>query len=284
MRLHSENPESFIHALATSISKDPASLENWRCLHIEHSETSLFEHREAVLNQLKKIHTGIDCDVVQSADKDIFFISRNLNEEELHFIANEFLNAAAIQEENTPAYAIYDLFMDWRNVQELLNAKTVEPKIAAIKPALHHFGDTASLEEIFAEAKKLRKVRMPLHVMIVEDDALTRRLVANIFKTNYALITAANAQEAVANYLLHAPDIVFLDIGLPDASGFDVLHQIMASDKDAYVVMFSGNSYLDNVTSALSNGACGFIAKPFKKEKMQHYIQDSAMHHHKYNA
>jgi DNA-binding NtrC family response regulator len=120
--------------------------------------------------------------------------------------------------------------------------------------------------------------------MVVEDDPLTRRLVANAFKQDYALITAATAQEAVMNYLIHAPDIVFLDIGLPDANGFNVLHQIMTSDPDAYVVMFSGNSYLDNVTNALSNGAAGFISKPFKKDKMFQYIQESSRHHHKYCA
>lgn len=123
---------------------------------------------------------------------------------------------------------------------------------------------------------------MPLHVMLVEDDPLTRRLVTGAFKENYALITAESAEEAVANYLLHAPDIVFLDIGLPDASGLQVLQSIMDSDPEAYVVMFSGNSYLDNVTTALGIGASGFVGKPFKKEKMRHYIEDSALHHNKY--
>lgn len=279
MRIHSENAEPFIHALAASISKDPASLENWHFLHIAHSEESLAERCEAILEQLKNAHIDMDCDVVQCTDNDILFITRSLRQEQLHALANEFINAASIDEGGGAGYALYDLFRDWRTVRDLLIAKIGEPKITRTEQNPRYFGEIASLEEVFSEAKKLRKARLPLHVMVVEDDPLTRRLVTGAFKENYVLITAENAQEAVANYLLHAPDIVFLDIGLPDASGFDVLYQIMASDNDAYVVMFSSNGHLDNVTAALSNGASGFIAKPFKTEKMRAYIQDSALHH-----
>lgn len=293
MRIHSENAEFFIHAIAVSIGKDPASLEGWSCAHISYNQESRVGNHEFMLRQLKKAHTDVDCDVVQCTDNDILLISRSLHPERLQALANEFINAASIEEvcvadaieqRSGSAYniALYDLFRDWRHVRDVLLAKTGKPNIAATKSYPYHFGEIASLSEAFAEAKKLRKARLPLHVMVVEDDPLTRRIVTSAFKENYALIAAENAQEAVANYLVHAPDIVFLDIGLPDASGFDVLHQIMASDKDAYVVMFSSNSYLDNVTEALSNGASGFVAKPFKKEKMRHYIQDSALHHQKY--
>jgi DNA-binding NtrC family response regulator len=146
---------------------------------------------------------------------------------------------------------------------------------------IHDFGEITSLQEVFNEAKKRRKGRQPQYVMVVEDDPLTRRIVSQAFKENYALITAQNAHEAVADYLLHAPDVVFLDIGLPDASGFDVLKQIIACDPDAYVVMFSSSHYPENVSKAMDEGASGFIAKPFKKESLSGFIRSSAVHHHK---
>ena len=145
----------------------------------------------------------------------------------------------------------------------------------------HNFGEIASLQEVFAEAKKRRKGRQPQYVMVVEDDPLTRRIVSQAFKENYAMIAAANAHEAVADYLLYAPDVVFLDIGLPDASGFAVLKQIIACDPDAYVVMFSSNHYPENVSRAMDAGASGFIAKPFRKESLHDYIHGSAIHHRK---
>lgn len=281
MRIFSENTEVYIQSLALAISKDPASLENWRCLHIQQTEETPFAWH-AVLHALKEVHGGVDCDVVLCSDNDVLLISRSLGAAQLTELAEELLHFANAPEGKQAEIALYDVFHDWRTIRDILLAKAGEPMPPVVQPAHHDFGEVASLQEVFAEAKKLRKVRHPLHVMLVEDDPLTRRMVTGTFKEKYALITAANAEEAVANYLLHAPDIVFLDIGLPDASGLDVLHRIMETDPDAYVVMFSGNSYLDNVTAALSTGASGFVSKPFKKEKMQHYIQDSALHHHKY--
>ncbi|MFZ4541323.1 MAG: response regulator [Rickettsiales bacterium] len=146
----------------------------------------------------------------------------------------------------------------------------------------HDFGEITSLIDVFNEAKKRRKTRYPQYVMVVEDDLLTRRILSHAFKENYALILTQNAHEAVADYLLYAPDVVFLDIGLPDASGFDVLKQIIACDPDAYVVMFSSNHFPDNVSKAMDAGASGFIAKPFKKENLSGFIRGSATHHQKY--
>jgi CheY-like chemotaxis protein len=280
MRVHNENAESFIHALSVSIDKDPLSLENWRFLHIKSSELLECENLDVILAQQKYSRPDLDCDVVKCADNDIFVISRSLNYEDLHAFAKDILHAASNNEQQTAKFSVYDVFRDWRDVKDALIQKRINPNIQIAETHSQFFDEIGSFEEIFTETKELRRNRQPLHVMMVEDDALTRRMVTNIFKNEYSLITAANGQEAVSNYLLHAPDIVFLDIGLPDASGFDVLNQIMKSDKDAYVVMFSGNSYLDNVLSALSHGASGFISKPFRKEKMQHYIQNSAAHHH----
>lgn len=143
------------------------------------------------------------------------------------------------------------------------------------------FGEINALRDIFTEAKKRRRGRSPAHVLLVEDDPLTRHIVSHSLKENYAMISACDAHEAVADYLLHAPDVVFLDIGLPDVNGFSVLDQLMTVDPDAFIVMFSSSSYPENVEKALNAGAKGFIAKPFKKEALQNYIQGSALHHHK---
>lgn len=281
MRIHSDNSESFIEALAASITKDPASLEGWNLMHIRYNNDALSINCLDIFQQLKKLHPDVDCEVVQYHSNDVFFISRSLQHQQIHSLADEFIRIACISDENIIEYAMYELFYDWRLVLSLFSVESSKLETTEKTTNPYNFGEIASLSEVFAEAKKLRKVRLPLHVMIVEDDALTRRLVTNSFKESFALITAENAQEAIMNYLVHAPDIVFLDIGLPDTSGFDVLHQIMASDKDAYVVMFSSNSYLDNITKSILNGASGFVAKPFKKEKVHTYIQDSALHHNK---
>lgn len=282
MRIITENnTENYIRSLAFVIGKDPASMENWRCLHITPKEDIPLVCGDGILQKLKETHNDIECDIVHCNDNDIMFISNSLHSEQLYEIAAELVSALCDTVEVKVEMIIYDLFRDWNIIRDVFLSKTGELSLPIVQPVPHNFGEISSLQEVFADAKNRRKSRMPLHVMLVEDDPVTRRLVTSTFKESYALITAANAEEAIAGYLLHAPDIVFLDINLPDASGLSVLGQIMESDPEAYVVMFSGNSYLDNITTSLGTGASGFVAKPFKKDRMYHYIKESALHHSK---
>lgn len=144
-----------------------------------------------------------------------------------------------------------------------------------------NFCEINMLKDIFLEAKKLRNYRYPAHVLVVEDDALTRRIVVGALGEANAMITEENAKDAIGSYLLHAPDIVFLDIGLPDIDGLSVLDQIIAVDPDAYIVMFSSRNDTQTVNRAFAAGAKGFVSKPFKKEDLQGYIRSSATYHHK---
>lgn len=278
MRLFTENTEQYIHLLAGALSKDPASLESWKCVRIRPHEGSTLDLY--ALAKLKETHTDMDGDVVACKDGDVFLISREISQEKMDDLADMI---ATYMSDDAPTIDNYDLFFDWRKIRAAMLVKT-SGTVALAVPELESadFGDTGALSAVFADAKQKRKSRHPQYVLVVEDDPLTRRIVGNALKENYAVISATDAREAIAQYLMYAPDVVFLDIGLPDVSGFAVLKQIVASDPDAYVVMFSGNSYLDNVTKALSHGASGFIAKPFKKDRIQRYIEDSALHHHKY--
>lgn len=149
---------------------------------------------------------------------------------------------------------------------------------ASVQPA---FGDTAALQEVFKEAKQLRQARYPAHVMVVDDDLLTRRIVVSILGAANAMITEETAEGAVASYLMHAPDIVFLDIGLPGADGFAVLDQLLKFDPEAFIVMFSSHNDRATISRALHAGAKGFVPKPFQKEMLRNYILGSNFHHHK---
>ncbi len=134
----------------------------------------------------------------------------------------------------------------------------------------------------FEETKKRRTSRNPSHVMVVEDDALTRRLLVCILGEKNALITEENAKSAVVSYLLHAPDIVFLDIGLPDVDGFEVLKKILEFDPEAFIVMFSSHYDQENIDRAISCGAKGFVPKPFNKEMLLTCIEGSTSYFKKH--
>lgn len=146
----------------------------------------------------------------------------------------------------------------------------------------HPFGETQSLQAVFHEAVQHRKVRHPTHVMVVEDDTITRRLLTGAFKESFAMLPACDAEEAVTEYMLHAPDIVFLDIGLPNIDGFAVLEHMIAVDPEAFVVMVSSHDDPEIVDRAFAAGAKGFVPKPFQKDVLRRFILGSAIHHGKH--
>jgi DNA-binding NtrC family response regulator len=117
-----------------------------------------------------------------------------------------------------------------------------------------------------------RKSRNNPELMIIEDDAFSRRLVGNVLQKQYPLTALDTADLALATYANLAPDILFLDIDLPDVTGHELLERIVTLDPDAYVIMLSGNCDQTNIAQAMIKGAKGFIAKPFTRDKLFQYI------------
>lgn len=270
MRLHRDTSGTYLHALSTAMKRDAFSLDAWKCLHIHPLDQTPVDTR--ALEVLKASNNDADCDIVLCPDGDLLLISRSMNYEAMHTLGATLCAPLEL----APEAAFYDMFRDAATLHALLAAKIPahQPQLTAPMPP-HARGPLSAVCTMHIDVQKKRIAREPLHIMIVEDDAMTRRIVANSFKQHFALIAAETAEQALDNYLLHAPDIVFLDIGLPDANGFDVLQQIVAHDPQAFVVMFSGSSYLENITSALGQGAAGFVGKPFKPETLHHYVRAS---------
>lgn len=110
-------------------------------------------------------------------------------------------------------------------------------------------------------------------VLLVEDDPVTRWLVRGALKGECVLHTAQNVQTAIASYQACKPDIVFLDLNLPDGNGSEVMRDILKHDPGAYIVIFSSHDSMDNIVSLLENGARGFIAKPFSRDLLMGHLK-----------
>ena len=120
----------------------------------------------------------------------------------------------------------------------------------------------------YADLQNLKKTR----VLLIEDDRTTRRMVSNAIGHYCDLTEAFNAGKGVSKFQNFDPDIVFLDLELPDHNGHKILKWIMYNDPGAYVVLFSGNCDQYNVQKAMDNGARGFVPKPFDVNLMMYYI------------
>ncbi|MCB9988443.1 MAG: response regulator [Rhodospirillales bacterium] len=128
-------------------------------------------------------------------------------------------------------------------------------------------------QELVKTLVQRRRDRQKTEVLVVEDDPFSRKLVANSLGNSYDILFAEDGQSAIATYLRTAPDVVFLDIELPDINGHDILRKVLSVDPEAYIVMLSGNGNLENVMKAVNTGAKGFVAKPFAKEKLLQHIR-----------
>lgn len=131
-------------------------------------------------------------------------------------------------------------------------------------------------ENLIKSIPRRRAARERRLVLAVEDDFFTRTLLTSTLGTTGLAVTpVGSGEDALRSYVVEAPDIVFLDIDLPDITGHDVLSRLTKIDPQAFVVMLTGGGSKDNIVHAMSAGAKGFIVKPFTKEKLIQYIDKS---------
>jgi len=170
----------------------------------------------------------------------------------------------------------------WRKLESLCRAKLELEKtaVASEEPSIIDFKSNASIFEsinhdLIQSLQKRRSSRKSLEVMIVEDDPFSQKLVSNILNDHYSVHVTSDGYGALMSYVNFAPDVLFLDIGLPDIDGHEVLEKIFIIDPNAYVVMLSGNGDKENIMKAVTSGAKGFVGKPFTQEKLFQYIEKS---------
>ena len=100
-------------------------------------------------------------------------------------------------------------------------------------------------------------------ILVVEDDSTVRNLITTTLKSNnYAYTTAANGEAAIAAATTQQPDIVFLDLGLPDLDGVEVIKRIRSWSQMPIIVISARSEDGDKV-AALDAGADDYLTKPF---------------------
>jgi len=113
-------------------------------------------------------------------------------------------------------------------------------------------------------------------VLIADDAGGSRELLAAILR-NFAgplqIREARNGTDALAMWQQLRPRITLLDIDMPGLDGLTALEQIRALDDKAFVAMVSASSDIDKVKRALSQGAAGFVIKPYKPQRIVDLLQ-----------
>lgn len=108
------------------------------------------------------------------------------------------------------------------------------------------------------------------NVLIVDDNDLMRTLLRGILRNEqYHIIgEAKNGAMAVELAERLRPDIICMDVMMPEMDGLEALKEIKAKHPQTLVVMITGNPSVDNVQESIQGGASGFIVKPFNAAKV----------------
>lgn len=105
-------------------------------------------------------------------------------------------------------------------------------------------------------------------VLIADDAQFMRISLRRILEKNgYEVVAeAADGIEAVAKYKALNPDIITMDITMPNMNGIDAIKEIKKIKKEANIIVISAMGNMSCVYDAVAAGACGFIVKPFKED------------------
>lgn len=105
-------------------------------------------------------------------------------------------------------------------------------------------------------------------ILIVEDDPSVQNLMATTLRTHdYSYLTAGNGETAIMQAASHNPDVIFLDLGLPDMDGVDVIKNIRTWSELPIIVISARSDETDKI-EALDAGADDYLTKPFSVEEL----------------
>jgi len=278
MILIDEYAETRLAQALETIKSDPTTS---RCIFFQMGSPVTGDLKEKLFALAQRLFSSIDAQIYLCGDGDIFILAPLLPVKD----GRKFI-LGVVNYVNRPAtddwVGFYEVSIHMNKLRAIVEQKLErqrsleETKRRLLeqqeqerkRQAILNGGANGKSEDI----KNRRVNRLKPELMMIEDDAFSRRLVENVLQKKYALTGLGEASTALNTYTRIAPDLLFLDINLPDVTGHELLEKILKLDPDAYVIMLSGNADKENITQAMSRGAKGFIAKPFTKEKLFQYI------------
>jgi NarL family two-component system response regulator LiaR len=107
-------------------------------------------------------------------------------------------------------------------------------------------------------------MKNPIRIFLADDHPIVRRGIRDLFETerNFDLVgEATNGREAVEGVKKHAPDIILMDLVMPEMDGIEAIQQIISSSPDARIIVLTSFSTDDKVYPAIKAGAIGYLIK-----------------------
>ena len=128
--------------------------------------------------------------------------------------------------------------------------------------------------EQFAPVKR-SKDGQPVRYLIVDDSVFARKNLARMIESFGGQVAgeAGDGLTAISEFDRTHPDIVLMDITMPQMEGIEAVERIVREHPDARIVMVSSVGYQDNILAALQRGARHFVQKPVKPDALYEIIR-----------
>jgi len=121
--------------------------------------------------------------------------------------------------------------------------------------------------------------RKPCRVLLVDDDDTFRRVMsAELARRGHDVVSAASGQAALDAVAEAGPDVILLDLRLPDLDGIEVLKRLREREVRAGVVVLTGHGAVDTAIQAIRLGAHDYLEKPCPVEKVEMAVTKTHEH------
>jgi len=155
-----------------------------------------------------------------------------------------------------------------------LNAESIQPSLQqaaqALQPMRHWIDQlevevAAPLQSVVSGPKRARCLR-PV-VLVVDDDGFLRKVLGKILGEHYEVQLAASGAEAMAMVRRRSPDLILMDVSLPDIDGVDLTRRLKKTDPytSIPIIMLTGHGDRQVLIDSRSAGAADFVVKPFNR-------------------
>jgi len=112
-------------------------------------------------------------------------------------------------------------------------------------------------------------------ILLVDDTDAFLIILNNILKNDYETLIAKDGEDGLETAEFTKPDLILLDVMMPDMSGYEVMAALQENDelKNIPVILISGKDSADDEAKGLALGAVDYIKKPFEKEEVLEKVQ-----------
>ncbi len=118
--------------------------------------------------------------------------------------------------------------------------------------------------------------KCPINIMIVEDHKLMRVGMKSLLDEDSdfsVTVEASTGKEAIEKAKIHCPDVILMDIGLPDISGLSASKKIIAENPDIKIIMLTSHLLEDEISEALTLGAYAYVLKDINTDMLKMIIK-----------